>query len=580
MMRLIVNIVLIVLFPCYGYAQQVTPALQLQGNIPSSLRQGDHFEFTTTLTNNSDSELTGQVQLQLIDAISNEPVDGWFQNVFPNQYFTVAGGKTETVKFPIEVPYQFISLLSWKLTASYGLWKKESEGQLPVFSNQFFTVEHQPFNERTKDLSLKNLAASGNSETLLNKSLRVEIYNNTAWPLLRLLPVLASSKDEPLDYFNRWCAYNYAAHLMKIFPEIKNSITTSHDGWDKKEETFNQLTPWIPYTGNENWQKERINDFFDSIHLDAGLKKSLQQFADVQLPDGSFPWMKGGSSDGMVTSYILLQLNKLKQAAIIEEGEQTTVELMIDKATVYLNRKKQTPKNPGINFPSVLNDSCYHLLSTVTETARPLPVMLIKAGETVIDLKKDLLYSKGFAAKTFDGAFVNPGMSKISIEKNNSEHFNGNVDWAYFTDLKSSSSRLPWQVTEKMFVERTINKKHILLPVTANTALHDGDRVKIMINLHLSSPVKYFFVKDVFPSAFEQTSQAMFVTRNNFSWYEKKLPGERSYFFPSLPAGEHSFSYWIKVSYAGSFPGGMTTAGMVTDPPKFIYQKGPDIHVE
>ncbi|MFL5808990.1 MAG: alpha-2-macroglobulin family protein, partial [Flavisolibacter sp.] len=94
--------------------------IMVQPNIPRFVRQGDHIEFATTIVNLSDSERTGQVQLELFDATTNQSVDGWFINSFSNQYFTVAAGQSEIVKFPIQVPFQFNKTLVWRITARSG----------------------------------------------------------------------------------------------------------------------------------------------------------------------------------------------------------------------------------------------------------------------------------------------------------------------------------------------------------------------------------------------------------------------------------------------------------------------------
>ena len=89
----------------------------VQPNAPRFLREGDKMEFSAKIVNLTEKELTGQAELQLFDATTNQPVDGWFKNMMPNQYFTVAAGQSEAVKFPIEVPYQFNKALVWRIIA-------------------------------------------------------------------------------------------------------------------------------------------------------------------------------------------------------------------------------------------------------------------------------------------------------------------------------------------------------------------------------------------------------------------------------------------------------------------------------
>ena len=77
----------------------------VQPNAPRFMREGDNIEFSAKIVNLGDKEMTGQVSFELIDAASNTSVDGWFQNVFPSQYFTVEAGQSFRVKFPMQVPY-------------------------------------------------------------------------------------------------------------------------------------------------------------------------------------------------------------------------------------------------------------------------------------------------------------------------------------------------------------------------------------------------------------------------------------------------------------------------------------------
>ncbi len=76
-----------------------TKQLMVQANAPRFLREGDRIEFSTKIVNTTEKELSGQVELSLIDPSTNKPVDGWFQNSFPNQYFTAEAGQSVVVKF-------------------------------------------------------------------------------------------------------------------------------------------------------------------------------------------------------------------------------------------------------------------------------------------------------------------------------------------------------------------------------------------------------------------------------------------------------------------------------------------------
>ncbi|HTE31870.1 MAG TPA: alpha-2-macroglobulin family protein, partial [Chryseolinea sp.] len=183
-----------------GYAEKTTltqKVLMVQPNAPRFMREGDRMEFTVKIVNLADSEVTGQVQLELIDAASNKPVDGWFKNIFPVQYFTIAAGQSFAVKFPIDIPFNFNSALMYRVKA---ITKANNKGEVfsdgeemafPVLTNRMLLTESLPLNLRnqpTKNFKFEKLLNSGSSTTISNHALTVEYTSNPAWYAVQALP--------------------------------------------------------------------------------------------------------------------------------------------------------------------------------------------------------------------------------------------------------------------------------------------------------------------------------------------------------------------------------------------------------
>ncbi|MFM8709889.1 MAG: hypothetical protein ACKOC7_01315, partial [Sphingomonadales bacterium] len=53
---------------------------------------------------------------ELFDAVRKQPIDGWFYNQLANQYFTLAPGERNAVRFPITIPNLFTGRIAWQLT--------------------------------------------------------------------------------------------------------------------------------------------------------------------------------------------------------------------------------------------------------------------------------------------------------------------------------------------------------------------------------------------------------------------------------------------------------------------------------
>ena len=162
-----------------GYAEKTVITqkdLMVQPNAPRFLREGDSMEFTAKIVNLGDKEVSGQAELQLLNASTMNPVDGWFKNIFPSQNFTAAAGQSTMVKFSIEIPYNFNNAVVYRIVAKAGNVSDGEEAAIPVVTNRMLVTETMPLPMRgdgTKDFNFEKLINSGKSETLTNYGLTV-----------------------------------------------------------------------------------------------------------------------------------------------------------------------------------------------------------------------------------------------------------------------------------------------------------------------------------------------------------------------------------------------------------------------
>jgi hypothetical protein len=56
--------------------------------------------------------------LSLINPSNNSPVDGWFQNVFPSQFYSIDAGAEIRIQFPIQATFGYMQLLRYQLEAT------------------------------------------------------------------------------------------------------------------------------------------------------------------------------------------------------------------------------------------------------------------------------------------------------------------------------------------------------------------------------------------------------------------------------------------------------------------------------
>lgn len=341
----------------FGYSSKeiiTQKQLMVQPNAPRFMREGDKMEFSAKIVNLTDKEITGSAEFQLFDAATNEPVDGRFQNMVPNQYFTVAAGQSESVNFPIEVPYQFNKALVWRIVAKAGNISDGEEAALPVLTNRMLVTESigLPMNGvGTKEFKFEKLLQSANSETIQHHALTVEYTSNPAWYAVQALPYLMEYPYDCAEQtWNRYYANSLASmiansspRLKQIFEQWKTKDTAALlSNLQKNQELKSVLleeTPWVLQAKTEAQQKQNIALLFDIVRMSGQLTDAYEKLKQMQSENGGFVWFKGGPDDQYMTQYIVTGIGHLKKLNSYGANQETKLKQILAKAIPYLDAK-------------------------------------------------------------------------------------------------------------------------------------------------------------------------------------------------------------------------------------------------
>lgn len=341
----------------FGYSTKeivTQKELMVQPNAPRFLREGDKMEFSTKIVNLTDKELTGTAQLELFDASTNTSIDGWFRNSFPNQYFTVGAGQSESVKFPIDVPYLFNKALVWRIVARSGNYSDGEENSMPVLTNRMLVTESLPINMKgsgTKNFTFEKLLNSAGSESLQHQSLTVEYSSNPAWYAVQSLPYLMEYPYDCAEQtWNRYYANSLASYITNASPKIKqvfeqwkiNDTAALMSNLEKNQELKAVLleeTPWVLEAKTEAQQKKNIALLFDMVKMSEALNSSFAKLKKMQGPNGGFVWFSGGPDDRYITQYIVTGIGHLKKLNGIAPGQEGYLKSILSLALPYLDKK-------------------------------------------------------------------------------------------------------------------------------------------------------------------------------------------------------------------------------------------------
>ncbi|MEP7238183.1 MAG: alpha-2-macroglobulin family protein, partial [Ferruginibacter sp.] len=358
-----------------GYSEKTLVTqkpLMVQPNAPRFMREGDNMEFSAKIVNLGEKEVTGIATLELIDAATNKPVDGWFKNVFPSQYFTVAAGQSAAVKFPMEIPFNFNSAMTYRIVAKAGEFSDGEEMAIPILTNRMLVTESMPLNLRnqtTKTFKFDKLLNSAGSTTITNHALTVEYTSNPAWYAVQALPYLMEYPYECAEQtFNRYYANTLASYISRSMPKLKTiferwkNVDTAAlmSNLQKNEELKSALlqeTPWVLEAQNENQQKKNIALLFDMVRMSAEQDKAFNKLKEMQSSNGGFTWFKGGADDRYMTQYIVTGIGHLRKLNALSGDNYQTIKTIIDKAVPYLDKKIKEDYDYLIKYKAKLSSN-------------------------------------------------------------------------------------------------------------------------------------------------------------------------------------------------------------------------------
>lgn len=299
--------------------------LMVQPNPPRFLREGDVLEFTVTVTNQSEAEQSGNAKLSLSDAATDEDRTAAMGIALPEQKFTVPAKQSRTLKWRITVP-DGSGFLKYKAVAATENLSDGEEGWLPVLSRRILVTESMSLpirNAGKKEFEFGKLLKSGESETLEDRFVHVQVVSQPAWYAVMALPYLMEFPHECSEQtFNRYYANALARKIAESDPKIRRIF----DQWKAGGEALDSPlmknsdlkgilldeTPWLREATNEAETRRRMGLLFDENHMTNELEKALRKLRKMQGRDGLWPWFPGGRGNEYITLYITTGFARLR----------------------------------------------------------------------------------------------------------------------------------------------------------------------------------------------------------------------------------------------------------------------------
>lgn len=313
---------------------QTQKELMVQPNLPRFLRQGDDLELNAKVVNLSAKDLNGTASLEILNALTNQPMDLPFRLQQQEQTFHVAQGRSTSVSWKIHVPESVYQPVIIRMVAKAGDFSDGEDNPLPVLSNRMLVTEILPLPVKgtgKHDFTFEKLLQSGSgadAQSLTSHALTIEFTGNPAWYAVQALPYLMEYPHECSEQtFSRFYANALAEHIVQQSPRVEQifkqweeedtaALLSNLEKNQALKSALLEETPWVLEAKSETEQKHRLAMLFQAHKIAQGLKKNLRKLEAMQMSDGSFPWFTGMRTNRYITQYILSGIGRLQHLGV------------------------------------------------------------------------------------------------------------------------------------------------------------------------------------------------------------------------------------------------------------------------
>ncbi|MFT6921363.1 MAG: hypothetical protein ACJA1C_000357 [Crocinitomicaceae bacterium] len=263
-----------------------------------------------------------------------------------------------------------------------------------------------------------------------------------------------------------------------------------------------------------------------------------------------------------VRGYYWYQAPIETQALLIEAfDEVTNDQRSVEDMKVWLLKQKQTT---DWKTTKATAEACYALLLRGTDILANDEQVEIKINGSVLDpeaLGAKVEAGTGYFKTSWSGTEVEPEMGNVSITRTTEGVSWGAMYWQYFEDLdKITPHETPLKLSKKLFLVKNTDSGPVMSPITDETQLKPGDKVRVRIELRSDRDMEYVHLKDMRAAGFEPINVfSRYKYQDGLGYYESTKDAATNFFIEYLSKGTYVFEYDLRVSHFGDFSNGIST---------------------
>lgn len=226
-------------------------------------------------------------------------------------------------------------------------------------------------------------------------------------------------------------------------------------------------------------------------------------------------------------------------------------------------------------------DACYALLLVGDDWLEPTDAPVIRVGDQEVRPAKQEA-GTGYFEQSWTGAEVKPAMGRVTVTTASDGVQWGALHWQYFEQMdKVKSHRSPFSLKRTVMLREQTDAGTRLIELTNGRALKPGDRLTVRVELRTDRWLDHVHLKDLRAAGLEPVDALSgYEWKGGLGYYRSVRDAAMHFFFDRVAPGTYVFEFDLKVTHAGEFSNGITTAMCMYAPEFSSHSEGLRLEVQ
>ncbi|MCC2655723.1 MAG: hypothetical protein K0Q76_831 [Panacagrimonas sp.] len=348
--------------------------LMIRPYLPRFLRESDEAQLKVLVNNAGKAALSGDLDLEIFDPVTNEDLRPAFGIAKATQPFAVAAGGGQSVVFALKAP-RGVRTVAFKVTARAADLSDGELRALPVLPSRMHLVQSRFAalkGAQRRELTFEDMKRT-QDPSRVDDTLVVTLDAQLFYGVLQALPYLADYPYECVEQtLNRYLSTGIVTSVFHRYPSVakmakelsaRDTPLETWEGADPNRRMALEETPWVQEAKGGPRGEAPALRILDPKIAHAEQRSALAKLAKAQTSLGAFPWWPGGPPSPYMTLYTVHGFSKG-----LEFGVQPPKDV-VTRAWQYLHRHYLD----DIVRDSMKDDCCWEFVTLMNYTLSNFP---------------------------------------------------------------------------------------------------------------------------------------------------------------------------------------------------------------